>query len=539
MKTFPVSHSVDAAHPYLQTLALNAAGTLAAFADFDSDALHLIDTATGEVRWTKPFRPLRMVFASHGHVLALIQQGDYVLTGLSLTDGSPAFRERLNAHPNSMAPSPDRARLAIGLISGDVEVYHSNNGLRILRQRVAAMPIAQVAYSAGGNVVTLGGSASQSLAVTRTLSFLHPSDLAHTGSFFGITAYLGHLPLSVNHTSGHLLTQQSPPQLWHFSDQSLGTLLAGGDEGWSCNFLSDTELLARGKGGFRTRFDVSDPRNPTPMPAPFAKGHAVNAVHPASGFIATAYSRNSITTPGSALSLWQTTKEGVTEKWSRPAQMEDDGTMHLDFDAQGERLLRTTPQPRSRLIVHDARTGDVLLDHKHDAYKAIFAGSHGHIIAISSELQADNTQKGNVAILDSHNGRILASLDHDSSFYALAASPDRRVIAVAGSDRFVMILDADTLAVKHRFRAHDATISAACFHPTQPLLATGSADHSLKLWRYEDATLLQTFIGIEGLTRSISISPSGHHLTTDGRDRAIRVFQLEPRAPLTTLATQK
>nr|WP_300932132.1 hypothetical protein [Prosthecobacter sp.] len=90
-----------------------------------------------------------------------------------------------------------------------------------------------------------------------------------------------------------------------------------------------------------------------------------------------------------------------------------------------------------------------------------------------------------------------------------------------------MILDADTLAVKHRFRAHDATISTVCFHPTLPLLATGSADHSLKLWRYSDATQLQTFIGIEGLPRSISISPDGHHLATDGRDRAVRVFELE------------
>lgn len=527
LRSFPVSHSDEAAHPYLQTLALNATGTLAAFADFDSAALHLINTETGALLWTKPFHPLHMVFASHGHVLALIQHQAYDLTGLKLTDGSLAFHERLNAHPNSMASSPDYARLVIGLISGDVEVYHSNNGVRIRRHRVAAMPIAQVAYSASGNVITLGGSASQSLAVSRPLSLFHPGDLTPTGSFHGITAYTGHLPLSVNHRSGHLLTQQSPPQLWHLPDQTLATLLSGGDEGWSCHFLSDTTLIARGEGGFRTRYDLSDPRKPAALPSPFARNHTISAVHLATGLIATAYSRNSLTTPGSALSLWKSTKDGVTETWSRPAELKNDGTMHLHFDAKGERLLRTTPQPHSRLIIHDTRTGAVLHDFKHDAYKAIFAGTHGHIIAISSELQPDNTQKGSIAILDPQDGHVLASLDHDSAFYALAASPDHRLIAVAGSDRFVMILDADTLAVKHRFRAHDATISTVCFHPTLPLLATGSADHSLKLWRYSDATQLQTFIGIEGLPRSISISPDGHHLATDGRDRAVRVFELE------------
>ena len=529
LKTFPVSHSDAAEHPYLQTLALNATGTLAAFADFDSPALHLIDTETGAVRWTKPFRPLRMIFASHGHALALIQHQDYVFRGLKLTDGSPAFLGRLNAHPNSMAPSPDHARLVIGLISGDMEVYHSNNGLLIKRRRVADMPIAQVAYSAGSNLITLGGSASQSLAVSRTLHFFHPGDLAPTGTFHGISVYTGHLPLSVNHRSGHLLTPQSPPQIWHLTDQPLATLLSGGDEGWSCHFLSDTTLLARGEKAPATRFDVSDPRKPIAMPASIGEKHPISAVHLATGLIATAYSRNSLTTPGSALSLWQFTKDDITSKWSHPAEVNNDNTMHLDFDESGARLLRTLPSPRSHLIIHDTRSGAVLHDFKHDAYKAIFAGTRGHLIAISSELQPDNTQKGTIAILDPQTGRILASLDHDSALYALTASPDRRLIAVGGTDRFIMILDADTLAVKHRFRAHDATISAACFHPTQSLLATGSADHTLKLWRYPDATLLQTFTAIEGLPRSITFSPDGHHLTTDGRDRAIRIFELESR----------
>jgi WD40 repeat protein len=82
--------------------------------------------------------------------------------------------------------------------------------------------------------------------------------------------------------------------------------------------------------------------------------------------------------------------------------------------------------------------------------------------------------------------------------------------------------------VRHRFRAHDATISAACFHPTLPILATGSTDHSLKLWHCTDATLLHTFPGIEGTPRSLTFSPDGRLLATDGRDRAVRVFAVSP-----------
>lgn len=71
------------------------------------------------------------------------------------------------------------------------------------------------------------------------------------------------------------------------------------------------------------------------------------------------------------------------------------------------------------------------------------------------------------------------------------------------------------------------TISAACFHPTLPVLATGSADHSLKLWRYADAALLQSFISIEGLPRSLTFSPNGKLLATDGRDRAVRIIAVD------------
>lgn len=533
LRSFPVSPSSDTAHPVLQTLALNGSGKLAAIADFDRTELHLIDTATGVVRWTKPFRPMQMAFHPDGRRLFLIRHEHYDLAMLNVSDGSLGGHVRLNAHPNSMALSPDGHHLIVGLISGELERIEGGNGLQKLRRRIASMPIAQVAFSAGGNVITLGGSGSQSFAVSRTLSLWQAGDLIPAGSFFGITNYRGYWPLSMNHSSGHILTQQSPPQLWHIDDRPIATPEPGGDAGWSCHFLSDTLLLTR-EGGFCTRRDLSNPRTPIPLDPFFAEGHTVSAVHRASGLVATAYSRNSTATPGSPLSLWQFTPAGVTNRWSRPAETGSDGTMHLDFDVEGGRLLRTTPG--GQLIVHDVRTGEPLLTLQHDSYKAVFAGAHGHIIAISSELSADNTHKGNVVILDPRDGRILASLDHDTGFYALATSPDRRLIAVAGSDRFVMILDAETLAVRHRFRAHDGIITAACFHPTEPLLATGSTDSTIKLWHYPDARLLRTFSGTEGHPRSIAISPDCRLLATDGRDRHIRIFELEPREAHPTVA---
>lgn len=75
--------------------------------------------------------------------------------------------------------------------------------------------------------------------------------------------------------------------------------------------------------------------------------------------------------------------------------------------------------------------------------------------------------------------------------------------------------------MKHRLqnRACNRTL-----HARRPATST---DHSLKLSRYTDATLLQTFTGIEGTSRSITFSPNGKLLATYGRDRAVRVFEVK------------
>ena len=45
--------------------------------------------------------------------------------------------------------------------------------------------------------------------------------------------------------------------------------------------------------------------------------------------------------------------------------------------------------------------------------------------------------------------------------------------------------------------------------------------------RHHAATLLQTFTSIEGLPRSITFSPSGRLLATDGRDRTVRIIAVD------------
>jgi hypothetical protein len=372
-----------------------------------------------------------MIFASHGHALALIQ---HKATSSSVSSSpmaappsaraSTRIRTRWHRVPitpgSSSASSPATWRFIIPTTACSLNADAS-----------PSMPIAQVAYSAGSNLITLGGSASQSLAVSRTLSFFHPSDLAPTGSFHGINHYQGHLPLSVNHRSGHLLTQQSPPQLWHFRDQPLAEMWPGSDEGWSCHFFSDTTLLARGKGGFRTRSTCRIHGLPSRPVRLLRKATPSAPSTSPAGLIATAYSRNNLTTPGAVLSLWQATRRRVTEMWSRPAVAgrRNDGTMHLDFDESGNascaRCLRlaaisssTTPAPAKCSTI---RTRSL---------QSRLRRRTRHLIAISSELQPTTRKR---APSPSSTRRMAASSPRSITTAPSTPSPPRPTAASSPS----------------------------------------------------------------------------------------------------------
>lgn len=54
-----------------------------------------------------------------------------------------------------------------------------------------------------------------------------------------------------------------------------------------------------------------------------------------------------------------------------------------------------------------------------------------------------------------------------------------------------------------RFLAHSSPVRAACFHPTQPIFATGADDRTIKLWDLDSRKPLATLSGHSDYVRFI------------------------------------
>jgi len=69
---------------------------------------------------------------------------------------------------------------------------------------------------------------------------------------------------------------------------------------------------------------------------------------------------------------------------------------------------------------------------------------------------------------------------------------DKPYLITTGDDKFVKIWDYQTKACIQTLEGHTSNVSFACFHPTLPIIVSGSEDGTVKLWHSNTYRLEQT-----------------------------------------------
>jgi WD40 repeat protein len=123
--------------------------------------------------------------------------------------------------------------------------------------------------------------------------------------------------------------------------------------------------------------------------------------------------------------------------------------------------------------------------------------------------------------------------------YALAFSPDGKKFATAGYDRMIRVWDTGTLARTKDSQAtelakpelilkdHSDTIYALSWSPDGTLLASGSADRSIKVWEATTGKRLYTLGDPTDWVYSLAWSPDKKHLAASGVDKTLRIWEAD------------
>jgi WD40 repeat protein len=73
---------------------------------------------------------------------------------------------------------------------------------------------------------------------------------------------------------------------------------------------------------------------------------------------------------------------------------------------------------------------------------------------------------------------------------------------------------------------HGSDVFCVAFSPDGKTLASGSADHTIKLWDVASGKVQATFSGHTDQVRSLAFSPDGRTLASGSWDRTIKLWDL-------------
>jgi WD40 repeat protein len=124
---------------------------------------------------------------------------------------------------------------------------------------------------------------------------------------------------------------------------------------------------------------------------------------------------------------------------------------------------------------------------------------------------------------------------HSDIVTSVAFSPDGKRLATGSEDHTAKVWDTASGKELLTLRGHSGGVYGVAFSPDGKRLATASEDHTAKVWDAESSKELLTLRGHSSGVESVAFSPDGKRLATASRDRTAKVWDAESGKELLTL----
>lgn len=115
-------------------------------------------------------------------------------------------------------------------------------------------------------------------------------------------------------------------------------------------------------------------------------------------------------------------------------------------------------------------------------------------------------------------------IGHDHEIFSVAFSPtDHHLLASASGDRAVKIWNTSTGTCLHTLTGHSDWVRGVTFSPDGDLLASGSADHTIRIWT-KQGQCLHLLQNHRDWVRGVAFSPDGKILASGSGDGTVKLW---------------
>lgn len=136
-------------------------------------------------------------------------------------------------------------------------------------------------------------------------------------------------------------------------------------------------------------------------------------------------------------------------------------------------------------------------------------------------------QQPNVQVQDAHSGKRLLTLKgHTGIIGALAFSPDGTLLASGSKDHSVRLWDSTSGKLLFQLDGHKDEVGALAFSPDGKLLASGADDDTVKLWDPASGKLLATLPGYRGWVRALAFARDGKILAAANYNQEVALWDV-------------